>query len=97
MKKIIICLNPFESHFLSMMNFIKNLEESGFWVLLIGDSCLKKIVENKDLKFISLSTFLEKEIQSMKKIRNISKWRFYIRIAKRRYMAYSMNIDLIIF
>lgn len=67
MKKIMICLNPFESHFLSMISFVKNLEESGFFVLLIGDGRLKKIVENEGFKYISLSTFWEKEIQFLKK------------------------------
>lgn len=73
MKKIVICLNPFESHFLSMISFVKKLEEIGFSILLIGDGCLKEIVENEGFKYISLTTFREKEIQLLKKYKEFKK------------------------
>ncbi len=65
--KILICLNPFISHFLPMIPFIKRLREIGNDVLLMGDMDIKEAAESEKFEFVPITSFSNSKFEEMRK------------------------------
>lgn len=64
--KIIICLNPFISHFLPVITLVKFLGERGFEVKILGFDSLKKSVMAEGFEYISIPDYYLNNLQKMK-------------------------------
>lgn len=70
--KILICLNPFISHFLPMIPFMKRLKEKKHTLLLMGDISLKGAVEAEGFDFTPILSFSNDIIEDMQKKKKFS-------------------------
>lgn len=62
MRKVLICLNPFISHFIPTKEFANALEENGYVVTYVGFKNLEGIVTKEGYNFISLVSCTNDEI-----------------------------------
>lgn len=69
-KHIIICLNPFESHFLPTIALAKHLIQNQHNVTYMGFISMESIVTKNGFKFIPLTSCTNNQMQELLKIRN---------------------------
>lgn len=66
-KRVIICLNPFESHFLPMIPLAKHLKNRKYDIIFLGFDKLEQKVNNAGFEYISIPSVLDEKIQTLKK------------------------------
>ena len=59
-KNVIICLNPFESHFFPTISLARQLENSNYSVSYMGPEKMKEYVIKEGFRYISLTSYSEK-------------------------------------
>ena len=64
-KRIIICLNPFESHFIPTIALTKHLIDMNHFVIYMGFAFMEKTVWNRGFSCISLTSCTNAEIQQL--------------------------------
>lgn len=62
MRKVLICLNPFISHFIPTKELVNKLEEKSYAVTYVGFKSLESIVTKEGYNFISLVSCTNDEI-----------------------------------
>lgn len=72
-KTIVICLNPFESHFIPTIAFSRFLLTNGYTVVYIGFSSMEFVVRNEGFEYVSLVSCTNLEIQTLQKQSNYKK------------------------
>lgn len=72
-KTIVICLNPFESHFIPTVAFSKFLLSNEYSVIYMGFSSMESIVRTKGFEYISLDSCTNSEIQKLQKLGDYKK------------------------
>ena len=64
---ILICLNPFISHFLPIRLFAEKIVKSGEEVVFIGYSCIKDMVKKEGYRYVVLESCLDETLQKYKR------------------------------
>ena len=72
-KNFVICLNPFESHFLPTISLAKHLQQNNHSVIYMGFSNMEILVKNEGFDFISLSSCMDKDINNLNKSKSYKK------------------------
>jgi len=69
-KRFVICLNPFESHFLPTLSLANHLEKNNHFVIYMGFSNMEEVVKNEGFNFIPLSSCTDKDMINLSKIKS---------------------------
>lgn len=75
-KRVTICLNPFESHFFPIIPLAKYLKNKEYEVIFLGFDKLEQKVKSAGFEYISISSFLDEKIQTLKKEKKFKEMEF---------------------
>ena len=90
-KKMIICLNPFESHFLPMIPFARHLKTKKYDVIFLGSDKLKEKVLSVGFEYISIATLFDEKIHILRKNNKFKEMEL---MYKRLHLEVSKKLDL---
>ncbi len=67
MKRIIICLNPFISHFIPTIELARSLQERKHKVIYLGFDELKEVVQKEGFEFVSIASCTNEELMQLQR------------------------------